>query len=167
MNAPSLTPCPSDAGTREVLSVARRYCELIESAGPDNASWLRRVAQLLPRLHAAMASVAAVAIARHDHPVDLDARFDLFSRLRQLLAERDGYFLEFDRAQDGAEAMSGSLADDLTDIYCELKTGLRVYETDRARALDAWATGYEYHWGRHLVDAERHLAVLTATNRLD
>jgi hypothetical protein len=122
---------------------------------------------LLPRLHAAMTSVHADAPVVHAHPVDLDARFELFSHLRELLADRDRYFLEFDRAHEGADAMSGSLADDLTDIYCELKAGLRAYEIDPARARDAWSMGYERHWSQHLVDAERHLAALAAANRLD
>jgi hypothetical protein len=83
------------------------------------------------------------------------------------LADRDGYFLEFDRHQDGVEAMTGSLADDLTDIYCELKHGLRAFDSNPGRALETWFLGYECHWGQHLVDAERHLANLAAADRLD
>jgi hypothetical protein len=147
--------------------LARRYCELIETSGPDNPAWLRLVTMLLPRLHAAMASASAEVPSEDDHPVDLDARFELFSHLRALLADRDGYFLEFDRAHEGADAMTGSLADDLTDIYCELKAGLRAYETDPDRVRDAWSLGYRCHWSQHLVDAERHLAALAAANRLD
>lgn len=157
----------TNPGPNELLRLARRYCELIETSGPENPSWLRLVAVLLPRLHAAMTSMHPNFGEAHDPPVDLDARFELFSHLRALLADRDGYFLEFDRAQEGADAMTGSLADDLTDIYCELKAGLRAYDTDPASAWSAWSLGYACHWSQHLVDAERHLAVLAAANRLD
>ncbi len=172
LNSPTMSAliehtAATSPGPREMLRLARRYCELIETSGSDNPSWLRLVAMLLPRLHAAMTSVHPDSGAAHDQPVDLDARFELFSHLRELLAERDGYFLEFDRAHEGADAMTGSLADDLTDIYCELKAGLRAYETDPARARNAWSMGYACHWSQHLVDAERHLAALAATNRLD
>ncbi len=166
MNAPTEVSPRTDPRAAEVLALARRYCELIEASGPDNPAWLRLVSMLLPRLHAAMASVSSEVCPERDNPVDLDARFELFSHLRGLLADRDGYFLEFDRAQEGLDAMSGSLADDLTDIYCELKAGLRAYETDPACALGAWWLGYDCHWSQHLVDAERHLAALAAADRL-
>jgi hypothetical protein len=167
MNAPIANRTLPQPRTLEVLDLARRYCALIETSGPDNPDWLRLVAMLLPRIHAAIASVQVQVTAGQDPGVDLDARFELFSHLRGLLADRDGYFLEFDRAQEGADAMTGSLADDLTDIYCELKSGLRAHETDPARALDAWSRGYDCHWGQHLVDAERHLVALAAAKRLD
>jgi hypothetical protein len=167
MSASTENPAEASPPPLDVLHLARRYCELIETSGSENPAWLRPVAMLLPRLHAAMASVQADSAAAQDHQVDLDARFELFSHLRGLLADRDGYFLEFDRAHEGADAMTGSLADDLTDIYCELKAGLRAYESDPARARDAWSMGYRCHWSQHLVDAERHLAALAASNRLD
>jgi hypothetical protein len=96
---------------------------------------------------------------------DLDARFELFSHLRDLLGERDGYWLEFDRVGDSAH-MTGSLADDLTDIYCELKHGLRLVDSQPQRALKGWRDGFEDHWGRHLFDAQRHLSALAAQHRL-
>jgi hypothetical protein len=157
----------ADPCVAEVIGLARRYCELIDASGADRPRWLAEVAALLPRLHAAMSSLHfSVPDAEHDHPVDLDARFELYSHLRELLCDRDGYFLAFDPYHEGADAMSGSLADDLTDIYCELKHGLRAFEVDPGRALETWMLGYDHHWAEHLVDAERHLANLAASNRL-
>ena len=167
MDAPTLIQEARDPLVREALAVALRYCELIDASGSDRPQWLSEVAVLLPRLHAVMSSLGyPVPGAEHDHPVNLDARFELYSHLRDLLADRDGYYLAFDAHQDGADAMSGSLADDLTDIYCELKHGLRAFDSDPTHALETWLLGYEHHWGQHLVDAERHLACLAATNRL-
>lgn len=153
------------SGGLEVAGLARRYCELIDASAYNQRLWLREVATLLPRLQAAVASIR-VQDSGLGCPgmLDLDARFDLFSRLRRLLADRDGYWLEFDRAGEG---MTGSLADDLTDIYCELKSGLGCYARSPEYALTAWASGFDRHWGRHLVDAERHLALLAAEDRLE
>jgi hypothetical protein len=149
----------------EVAGLARRYCELIDASAYDQRLWLREVATLLPRLQAAIASIRAQDSALGcPTAIDLDARFEMFSRLRRLLADRDGYWLEFDRAGEG---MTGSLADDLTDIYCELKSGLGCYARSPELALAAWASGFDRHWGRHLVDAERHLALLAAEGRLE
>jgi hypothetical protein len=156
-----------DRHVEDVLAIASRYCDLIDASGEARPQWLREVAGILPRLHAVMASLFGSAPhAEHDHPVDLDARFELYSHLRELLADRDGYFLEFDCAQEGADAMTGSLADDLTDIYCELKHGLRAFPSSPDRVLETWCVGFECHWGQHLVDAQRHLANLAAANRL-
>ncbi|WP_245969503.1 DUF5063 domain-containing protein [Thiocapsa rosea] len=153
----------------EVAGLARRYCDLIEASTDEHRRrWLWDVASLLPRLQAAISSVSApVSGVFPMSAVDLDARFELFWRLRRRLADRDGYWLEFDRASEGADGMTGSLADDLTDIYCELKSGLGLYACHPERALRGWAYGFDRHWGQHLVDAERHLALLAAQGRLD
>lgn len=130
--------------------------------------WLRRLVRLLPKLHAQMSELAGETQdqARACDP-DLDARFELFSRLHDLLGERDSYWLEFDGVL-GGQAMTGSLADDLTDIYCELKHALNELDAgpDPAKALKGLRQGYRVHWGQHLVDAERHLYNLQVRNQL-
>lgn len=161
-----LDPLP-DAGLLEVARLARRYCTLIESSERDVAHWLPEVADVLARLRMLMTGLPVVmqGLVPATSP-DLDARFELFSHLHGLLADRDGYWLEFDLASDGQSAMSGSLADDLTDIYCELHQGLNTFEQDPQRALATWSLGYARHWAQHLADAERHLAALAVEGRL-
>jgi hypothetical protein len=93
---------------------------------------------------------------------ELDDRFEFFARLRRRLGGKDSYWLEFDDfAGVGArlgEGMSGSLADDLTDIYFELKRGLCLLSSaDPDAVARFWQSGFTAHWGQHLVDAERHL----------
>lgn len=152
----------------DVAALARRYCDIIDLSGSDWRHWLREIANLLPRLQVAIVSLRVDG--RDFAPIyfmDLDARFELFAHLRRLLADRDSYWLEFDSGSEGADAMTGSLADDLTDIYCELKQGLLLYELDPDDAMALWSSGYERHWGRHLIDADRHLAMLGAQARLD
>ncbi len=146
--------------------LAQSYCRLIEAACQNEPDWLAPVADLLPRLHAAL-----IALRRDDPGMvggpmpDLDARFELFGCLRDRLGERDHYWLEFDPIGDG-EAMTGSLADDLTDIYYELRQGLSLAESLPLGAGRGWLAGFEAHWGRHLSDAERHLVNLAAQGRL-
>ena len=152
----------------ELLAIARRYCELIESLQEGDRQPLAQINELLPRLHAAMTMVGPW---QEDKPleaaVDLDRRFELFSSLHRLLGDLDGYWMEYDVAPDRQE-MSGSLADDLTDIYCELKNGLVHLEgnSDARRMLRSWRSGFCNHWGQHVVDAERHLYALAARHRL-
>lgn len=150
----------------DIAELANRYCRLIEASGMGGIPWLGEVADLLPRLHAAVLSLEG-AEGEDEEPLtpDLDARFELFSHLRGLLGERDGYWLEFDRMGEH-RAMTGSLADDLTDIYCELKHALRVEDLHPQLARRCWYLGFANHWGRHLIDAERHMAALEAQGRL-
>ncbi len=143
---------------RELVETARQYCGLIDriAAGTD---WLAPVFQILPRLHARVVSLRdSGGVGFPPDSSDLDARFDLFSRLRMQLGEQDMYWLEFDNPDDAAEHLSGSLADDLTDIYFELKRGLQLLDTAGPEVVaHLWERGFEQHWGQHLVDAERHL----------
>ncbi|MCP4993340.1 MAG: DUF5063 domain-containing protein [Gammaproteobacteria bacterium] len=149
----------------EMAVVVRRYCDLIESAWEEDQGWLRELASILPRLHAAVACLGkSEADIGYFTAVDLDARFELFTQLHRLLGSHDAYWMEFDVEQDG-QTMSGSLADDLTDIYCELKQGMALLEGNQStRACDDWFSSYHSHWGQHLVDAERHLYGLRSRN---
>lgn len=150
---------------QELMVLAQRYCRLIEGDCRDDPAWLAQVAEVLPRLHAALVSLGGGTDSATDLAADLDARFELYMRLRDRLGERDGYWLEFDQVGEPA-AMTGSLADDLTDIYCELSQGLTLAETSPELALGGLFGGFQVHWGRHLFDAQRHLAVLAAQGRL-
>ncbi len=152
-----------------MLTMAREYCVLIESIDEMGDEFLPHLTKLLPKLHAAVSALEPL-IDDEGEPMqaDLDARFELFSRLHEMLGERDAYWMEFDAGNDGQQ-MSGSLADDLTDIYCELKYGLSVADmspADPLSALRGWRSGFRVHWGKHLVDAERHLYELSARNLL-
>lgn len=149
--------------TLEMASLARRYCEVIEASGEDSGDWLQDVANLLPRLHATVRVLRFQGEGMDGVWVpDFDARFELFTHLRDLLGDRDGYWMEYDRVEGGHPLMTGSLADDLTDIYCELKQGLRRFEGEPHHALALWCRGFRCHWGQHLVDAQRHLYALEA-----
>ena len=116
---------------RELAAAAREYCYLIEHVDRANSDWLQRVSCMLPRIHAAVLALnEEVDADRAPMPgPDIDLRFELFSRLRNLLGERDTYKMLFDSDQVVSD-MSGSLADDITDIYFELKSGLDLLAHD-------------------------------------
>ena len=148
----------------QLRRLAADYCHIIETVDEQDARWLQRIFHLLPQLHAAIAVLLEEGGRDGTHQeADLDARFELYTKLHRLLGERDPYWMEYDLGRE--ECRSGSLADDLTDIYCELKQGLVRLEEERAdpgHILGQWQRGYRLHWGRHLVDAERHLYDLSS-----
>jgi hypothetical protein len=62
--------------------------------------------------------------------------------------------------------VSGSLQDDLTDIYMDLQSGLTLYNMSDPEAYRkggaSWRFNFEIHWGSHAWAA---LAVLHAVNK--
>jgi Domain of unknown function (DUF5063) len=161
---------PEHIQFKELVKTARDYCNLIDCL-PGRDDWLLALFQLLPRLHAnvvAMPDPGGGEVT--DLRSDLDDRFDLFSQLRLCLGDRDMYWLEFDQPGDvheDDEHRSGSLADDLTDIYFELKRGLAMLDVASPDAVaHLWEIGFQQHWGQHLVDAERHLYALRVNQQL-
>jgi hypothetical protein len=152
----------------EMAGAAEAYCGLIDNHEYTQGRWLGELFILLPRLHSAVTALQVYDVKGMSAPeVDLDVRFELYSRLRQQLGKRDSYWLEFDTSPDQMH-MSGSLADDLTDIYFDLQHGLDLLEEAwPKRAVQLWQSTYRIHWGQHLVDAERHLYALKVRNQLN
>ena len=155
-----------------LASSAGEYCDLIDHLDQVKGDWLDNLAVLLPRIHAAISSMEGDDVDKcpiiTGSDLDLDRRFELYSRLRKLLGDHDGYMLDFDKPED-LDGVSGSLADDFTDIYFELKKGLDVLGTEPDALSDAvcvWYGSYLWHWGQHLVDAEKHLYDLQVHRRL-
>ena len=149
---------------------AGEYCDMIDQLDRVDSDWLDNLASLLPRIHAAISSLQGCDAKQCPHlpAMDLDKRFELYTRLRKLLGDHDGYALDYDKPEE-LEGMSGSLADDFTDIYFELKRGLEVLQSEPeslSQAMDVWYGGYMWHWGQHLVDAEKHLYDLQVHRRL-
>jgi Domain of unknown function (DUF5063) len=161
---------PEQLQFMELVSTARDFCRLIDRM-PHYGDWLSPLFQLLPRLHASVVAMpdpgGGDIVAEY---ADMDDRFDLYSKLRKRLGERDVYWLEYDQPEDvhaDDEHRTGSLADDLTDIYFELKRGLRLLDAASPEAVvHLWEVGFNQHWGQHLVDAERHLYALKVNDQL-
>ena len=58
----------------------------------------------------------------------------------------------------GEAPVTGSLSDDLEDIYRDVVTGLRAYQRgDRAGAVWEWSFNLHAHWGAHATGAMRAL----------
>ncbi len=168
---------PGNSQFEEVVAMARQFCRVLEQwPSMEGNDGLTLLYQVLPRLHAAVAGMRPGSARRGGLQAspdftELDDRFEFFARLRHRLGGHDSYWLEFDdcaglEARFG-EGMSGSLADDLTDIYFELKRGLGLLASaEPDEVAELWQSGFTAHWGQHLVDAERHLYRLRAKGQL-
>lgn len=153
---------------QEMIAIAQEYCRLVESLEDySREQWLTEMSALLPKLHVAISELDVPIEGHvHDMEADFDERFELFTSLYMTLGERDGYMMEFDAANDG-QRLSGSLADDFTDIYFDLKQGLKLMQQKSADdAANDWRYSYKKHWGQHLVDAERQLYHMSVEREL-
>lgn len=147
-----------------MIDVAKEYCLLIEHMENYNdEQWLADAARILPRIQTAMAYLDQPDIEYSFFCLpDLEERFELYCRLKDRLGEHDGYWLEYD-SHAVLEEMTGSLASDFSDIYFELKRGVRLLNSgdgDESDVLRLWQTGFVLHWGQHLANAQKHLMSL-------
>ena len=146
---------------RPFVEAAEEFCSLIEEFESHHRSeWLGQIGNSLLRLESAVAELEMPsAPSTHAGLSDLDKRFELYTRLKHFLREQDDYWSEADLlAADGY--MTGSLSDDFTDIYFELKRGLSLHGQNAESANDAiksWTQGYRDHWRQHLIDARKQL----------
>lgn len=74
----------------------------------------------------------------------------------------DSYWEVFDPLyeEDALEenVVVGSLQDDLSDIYNDLRSGISEYDAgNKANAEFEWRLGVDGHWGKHVTDALRAL----------
>ncbi|MBL4783747.1 MAG: DUF5063 domain-containing protein [Porticoccaceae bacterium] len=144
----------------ELQKNATRFCFLIENRHDvDHQEWLTEISLILPRIHAVIGlldnasnkSECLFALS------DIEERFELFCDLKKHLGKNDGYEMG-EELRDNE--LYGSLSDDLVDLYFEIKRGLdliKVGEENLPAALSLWRDGFFLHWGKHLVDAQRHL----------
>ena len=148
--------------TQQMAQLASNFCELVERFDDCQLdAWLEEMADLLPRLHSAVGTLGQVeSLSVYENSIDYDERFELFTRLYNVLGERNGYNYEYDGIE--GQRLSGTLADDITDIYFDLKHGLQLLEKDPVQAARDWQHSYEFHWRHHLVDAERQLGQIAA-----
>jgi hypothetical protein len=87
---------------------------------------------------------------------------DLYSLLKDKLGNWDLYSYVFDPARD-LEAIKGSLADDIADIYRDLKKGLVCHHSDckpTGDILCEWRLLFYSHWGDHATSALRTIHFL-------
>ena len=152
-----------ESAFREFSFVASQFCAVVESAPSlGRVELLSRIYEILPQLIHQGIVLPAVS------PSDLDDREEikrtrvkqeewgqLYESLKEKLGDWNLYWQVFDPTKD-SEAIHGSLADDIADIYRDIKEGLGVQDPGLALQRDAvwsWRFGYYSHWGHHAINA--------------
>jgi hypothetical protein len=115
-----------------------------------------RIYRILPKVIDEAISMPEVESS--DSPRKKSQEWDgLYNSLKEKLGDWNPYHQVFDPTQDN-EAIFGSLADDIADIYGDLKKGLVFIDTGHVQTEDAmwtWRVLFYSHWGQHAMNALR------------
>jgi Domain of unknown function (DUF5063) len=153
----------SDSVVLEFIETGKAYCALIENTSRTVQSvYIQQLALSLSRLY-----WLALQLPRLEaiHPVTEDSE-RLTEVERKVITQTCLYPLKNLRSEAfdeyplwGDSYGAGTLAfleDDLSDIYFDLKPGLRAFERDPqhlSSALFEWTLLFRAHWGRHATSA--------------
>ncbi|MET9212249.1 MULTISPECIES: DUF5063 domain-containing protein [unclassified Nocardia] len=141
---------------------AREYCAVVEGLGGEwePAALARALVPVLAGLVAAGCALPQVEPTSTAVPdfISRDRWFERFERLSEVLGRTDHYWSNLDLTTE-APVSAGSLADDLTDIWRDLRHGLDALDTGSnwRDVVFEWRLSFIAHWGRHAVDALRPL----------
>ena len=153
---------PPPSGPLEAfVEAARSYCDLVEQVETlPRETVLDRLAVLLPRL-----LELAVRLPSDEPPTDVEAeeiRYgawrERFVALNQALGDLGDYWTSMEVGGDQEpEVVNLPLADDLADIWRDLRGGLSLVDAPET-VVDAvweWRSNFDIHWGAHAVEALR------------
>ncbi len=137
-------------------AAAQAYCTWSESGAEDDASEARTAVRHLSILYALALDLCLREEADSDLDgveVDDDAWKTVYARHHALPFD---YYWEVGdpHSQSPGEPLCGDLADDLADIYRDLREGLSLFqEGHAAEAETAWFDCFQFHWGLHATQA--------------
>lgn len=154
-------------GVIRFVAAAKAYCRLIEERPEKRNPWMRELTRALAELYAAAWSLPCFGLPDHDSkpPESWDINHDewrqLFADLGKFLGDRNHYLSFFDPVdilQTPKDLSIGMLADDLADIYRDIRPGLRVWDSTHdewlQEAIYDWRwPNFDQHWGVHATSA--------------
>lgn len=170
------TPDHSTPGAETLASAAADYCSLIDTVAEIPAVVLPGA--LLRGLARLYASAAALPPS-DDLPTAGEAtggwvwasRYegDRFAALAARLGSLRRYREFFDPWDFGGDAeVGGDLAEDVWDVYKDVREGLEHWQAGRrVAAVWAWRFTFEVHWGEHATGALRALHARASLHKGD
>ncbi len=160
---------------QQFRTAAERYCAIVDAeASFDKTEFLLQVYRVLPDIVAEAVRLPEImtddndedgdinlGITAQDVPVkkEIDEWAKLYESLKKKFGDSNLYWQVFDPTKI-EEPIYGSLADDIADIYGDLKKGLVLVEQGTEAAGEIiwkWRFGFYSHWGHHALDALRTL----------
>ena len=154
---------------------AKRFCSLIEHHQSLTAwEFVRSCAPCLANLYGAAVTLSLLSVEIDSAELVEDViSTDQATAIDRQISEKLGgqclYWevldprIESDPVMDGLGV--GDLADDMADIYREVKNGLCAFNRGPTNeAIWHWQEGFCSHWGDHVVDALRGMHHIVRTS---
>ncbi len=145
-------------------TAAESFCRWVEAAPGDAQSETRLARQLVARLYCAAVDLEEGWAESDDVDPTGPARETILSRFESLPTQ---FYSDVDQLEiPAAESTLGDLADDLADIWSDLKIGLALHGQGKLdEAAREWRWRFDTHWGAHAVAALRVLHALAEDGR--
>ena len=145
-----------NATVREFVETAERFCSLIERFADLSAYELARhsgdLLPLLYRLGLLLPDLTPNNAVTIKGSVPSDKRAEICREVGAKFGKLNFYREVFDAYENQEdEPVIGTIGDDISDIYSELKDGLAIYPPSPLEAVWYWKFGFINHWGHHLV----------------
>jgi hypothetical protein len=141
--------------TTHFVDVARRFCAWAEAQPGSEEEEGKTAMHFLADLVSAIMATADLGYAddAEEDRVSDDEWKAVFKRFGFLPFNYYTTFFSPAKLYD-EEPVVGDLADDLADIYRDLKAGLWLYDHGATReAVWTWRYYFRIHWGRHATNA--------------
>ncbi|MBX7221231.1 MAG: DUF5063 domain-containing protein [Blastocatellia bacterium] len=146
-------------GVQAFAEIAEKYCTWVEGPRGDADAEMRKVRKLLAELHAMVLRVKVTDRGEitAENMVPHEVWGDVFQAFRERLPANDYWEVSNPLTHDPDQYLvCNSLADDLADIYRDLKNGLALFQEGHlSEAAWEWRFSFEIHWGAHLMSAQR------------
>lgn len=153
----------------EFVTVANEYCSTIENVSHLTAEEnLAKLQKLLPLLYLKASVVEKIEMVMDEELEKFVGELDynlLHQKWLQLLGEHDGFYEVFDpNIQFGEETVRASVAENLMDIYQDLKDCITNYSIGNEDVMNDALSECIYHfeefWGQQLVNVMRAVHML-------
>jgi len=137
----------------QFAEVVRRYCDWCEAAPRNGREEAQTAFDLLVNLLAGMPPVQGGFGGGAGREISHDEWKRMHSRFASMPFQY--YESRHDPLDiDDRERELGDIADDLADIWRDLKPALELYDSNQqAVAAAEWQFDFEIHWGRHATAA--------------
>ncbi len=150
---------------------AEKYCALFETKPDDANVWAEQITSAIAHLYAFGHDLPDLHLPEDalDVPDSMGVNDDewkaIYRFVGEMLGSHRGYWAYFDPSEplDANQDISfGDLADDLADIYRDIKPGLRAWASANDVYLPSIVFDWKFplfgsHWGVHAVSALRAL----------
>jgi hypothetical protein len=155
---------------KRFVNAAKDYCGLLEETPDDPEQWLQDILNSLSDLYSSAHHLSEYHFDQElynedDFDVTSEETRRIISKVMTLLKDQVWYWAYFDPSDppdSKEEPVRGNLADDLTDIYRDIKPGLKAWDSMDDKLLPEIVFGWRFplcasHWGVHAVSAMRAL----------